>query len=289
MAEDQGYVIKKVGFTISPPLRVCHHQHPSWCLPQAQIVLINCVYCMFDWSETEAGFQIFSSLVSTYVVCERLSVMHGPAGVVEILVQILPEYPLFWSTVSEYPLPKMKIVRESKSEHFRIPPSQKWKLSESPNLSISEYPPPKNENCQRAQIREFQNTPLLKMKIVRESKSESFRIPPSWKWKLSESPNPRVSEYPPWNENCQRVQIWEFQNTPPTPPPENENCQRVQIWEFQNTLPKNENCQRVQIWEFQNNPPPPKMKIVRESKSESFRIPPSPKSEKLQISNFRIV
>ena len=34
-------------------------------------------------------------LVSTYVVCERLSVMHEPTGVVEILVQILPEYPLF--------------------------------------------------------------------------------------------------------------------------------------------------------------------------------------------------
>ena len=28
-------------------------------------------------------------LVSTYVVCERLSVMHEPAAVVEILVQIL--------------------------------------------------------------------------------------------------------------------------------------------------------------------------------------------------------
>ena len=195
MAEDQGYVIKKVGFTISPPLRVCHHQHLSWCLPQAQIVLINCVYCMFDRSETEACFQMFSSLVSTYVVCERLSVMHEPSGVVEILVQILPEYPLFWSTVSEYP------------------PFWKWKLSESPNLSISEYPP-------------------------------------SQKWKLSESPNLRVSEYPPSTEN--------------------------------------ENCQRVQIWEFQNNPPQ-KMKIVRESKSESFRIPPPPKSEKLQISNFRIV
>ena len=47
----------------------------------------------------------------------------------------------------------------------------------------------------RVQIREFQNTPP-KMKIVRESKSESFRIPPQ-------------------NENCQRVQIREFQNTPP--------------------------------------------------------------------------
>ena len=132
--------------------------------------------------------------------------MHKPAGVVEILVQILPEYPY--------------------SEFQNTPPLQKWKLSESPNPRVSEYPP--NENCQRVQIREFQNTP--QMKIVRESKSESFRIPPP-----------------------------------------------------------NENCQRVQIREFQNTPHQPKMKIVRESKSESFRNSPPPKLEKLQISNFRIV
>ena len=49
-----------------------------------------------------------------------------------------------------------------------------------------------------------------------------------------------------------------FQNTSP---PGNENCQRVQIREFQNTLPKNENCQRVHIREFQNTPPPLKIEI----------------------------
>ena len=42
-------------------------------------------------------------LVSTYVVCERLSVMHEPAGVVEILVQILREYP--YSAVQNTPPP----------------------------------------------------------------------------------------------------------------------------------------------------------------------------------------
>ena len=42
-------------------------------------------------------------LVSTYVVCERLSVMHEPAGVVEILVQN-PESTGTLRTV-EYPLP----------------------------------------------------------------------------------------------------------------------------------------------------------------------------------------
>ena len=41
------------------------------------------------------------SLVSTYVVCERLSVMHEPAGGVEILVQILQFTPILKST----PLP----------------------------------------------------------------------------------------------------------------------------------------------------------------------------------------
>ena len=50
-------------------------------------------------------------LVSTYVVCERLSVMHEPAGVVEILVQILQNTPIL---------------------KYRIPPL------------------PENENCQRS-------------------------------------------------------------------------------------------------------------------------------------------
>ena len=71
-------------------------------------------------------------LVSTYVVCERLSVMHEPAGVVEILVQILPEYP----------------------------------YSEFQNT------PPPNENCQRVQVilspvgaQSFACLPLCSLKI----------------------------------------------------------------------------------------------------------------------------
>ena len=46
-------------------------------------------------------------LVSTYVVCERLSVMHEPAGVVEILVQILQYTPILKST--PLPLPPRKL------------------------------------------------------------------------------------------------------------------------------------------------------------------------------------
>ena len=57
-------------------------------------------------------------LVSTYVVCDRLSVMHEPAGVVEILVQIQGEYPY--------------------SEIQNTPPNENC---QSPNPRASEYPP----------------------------------------------------------------------------------------------------------------------------------------------------
>ena len=94
----------------------------------------------------------------------------------------------------------------------------------------------------------------------------SFRIPPSPENENCQSPNLRVSEYPPQNENCQRVQIWEFQNTP--------------------TKWKLSESPNPRVSEY----PPPNMKIVRESKSESFRIPPHhppPKNENCQRVQIR--
>ena len=64
---------------------------------------------------------LLNLLVSTHVVCERLSVMHEPAGVVEILVQILQNSP----------------YSEKQFQNT----------------------PPQNENSQRVQVQEFQNTP----------------------------------------------------------------------------------------------------------------------------------
>ena len=190
--------------------------------------------------------------------------------------------------VSEYP---SKLSEISNPRVLESPP--KWKLSESPNLRVSEYPPVKivresksesfriprqNENCQRVQIREFQNTPPKLSEIPNPRVSE---YPPQWKlsespnprvseyppsprvvkfwskflriplfcsteyppkWKLSESPNPRVSEYPPKMKTVRESKSKSFRI-----PPQNENCQRVQIREFQNTPP---NCQRFQIREF---------------------------------------
>ena len=81
-------------------------------------------------------FTYIPLLVSTYVVCERLSVMHEPAGVVEILVQILQNTPILKYSFRITP-PPPENENCQRSWHF--------------DFSVSEYPPPKkNENCQRS-------------------------------------------------------------------------------------------------------------------------------------------
>ena len=95
------------------------------------------------------------SLVSTYVVCERLSVMHEPAGVVENLVQILQFTPIL---------------------QYRIPPPRKLKLRQILALcdfSSADYPPPpENWNLGRSW-----NFVIFQVQIT---------PPPPRKWKLSE-------------------------------------------------------------------------------------------------------
>ena len=130
-------------------------------------------------------------------------------------------------------------------------------LQNTPILNLVQNTPPPNENCLRVQIREFQNTPP--MKIVRESKSKSFRITP------------------PPNENCQRVQIWEFQNTPILNLEQNTHPPNMKIVRES----KSESFRIPLFWTWYRIPPP--MKIVRESKSESFRIPPQWNCQRVQI------
>ena len=118
------------------------------------------------------------------------------------------EYPYSVVTWYRTPPPPMKIVRESKSECPRIPPPPKSKLPTFFPKSKSEGPRiPPNENCQRVQIQRSQNTPP--------------------KWKLSESPNPSVPQYPlpPPPTNWNLAISWHFEyfqfwhNTPFPPPP----------------------------------------------------------------------
>ena len=69
--------------------------------------------CMLHHCARGCGSYMFS-LVSTYVVCERLSVMHEPAGVVENLVQNSTVYP--YSAIQNTPPPENENCH--KSWHF---------------------------------------------------------------------------------------------------------------------------------------------------------------------------
>ena len=162
--------------------------------------------------------------------------MHEPAGVGEVLVQILQFTPIL-NLVQNTPLPHENC--QSPNPSFRIPPQ--IKLFESPSPRVSEYPP--------------------KMKIVTESKSESFRIPP--KLKLSQSPNLRVSEYPPKIKIVTESKSESFRI-----PPQNENCHRVQIREFQYTPPKMKIVTESKSESFRIPPPPQNRKNFRFQTSE---------------------
>ena len=90
-----------------------------------------------DWPYSMELFYNFDEgaastyLVSTYVVCERLSVMHEPAGVVEILVQILHNTPILKYSFRIPPPPKMKIVKDLGTLTFQFqntPPPPKLKF-----------------------------------------------------------------------------------------------------------------------------------------------------------------
>ena len=78
--------------------------------PEWPLYLFRCIHTKRKWPHFHVEFGKFSVLlVSTYVVCERLSVMHEPAGVVENLVQNSESAPLS----EEGPLP-----RKLKFSHF---------------------------------------------------------------------------------------------------------------------------------------------------------------------------
>ena len=73
--------------------------------------------------------------------------MHEPAGVVEILVQILQNTPILKYSFRIPPPPKMKIVRDlgTLTFQFQNTPPENWNLGRSWHFSVSESPPPQIE------------------------------------------------------------------------------------------------------------------------------------------------
>ena len=80
-------------------------------------------------------------LVTTYVVCERLSVMHKQARLPEFFDQILQNTPVmeFGSRTSP---PQLKFFPESKSDLTQKPPPENRNSFQSPNLTLPRTPPP---------------------------------------------------------------------------------------------------------------------------------------------------
>ena len=154
-------------------------------------------------------------LVSTYVVCERLSVMHEPAGVVEILVQILQNTPILKYSFRIPPPPKMKIVRDLGTLTFQFqntPPPlfsfRKLKFRQILALcdfSVSEYPPQKLKFVSRSWHFDFsvsEYPPPPKIEICQRSWHFDFSVseyppPPNWNLGRSWHFDFSVSEYPP--------------------------------------------------------------------------------------------
>ena len=124
-------------------------------LVRSRILLVACCF-VFGWRLL---------LVSTYVVCERLSVMHEPAGVVEILVQILQNTPILKYSFRIPPPPKWKLseILALWLFSFRIPPPPKWNLSEILALWLFSFripPPPMKVVRDLGTLTfQFQNTP----------------------------------------------------------------------------------------------------------------------------------
>ena len=98
-------------------------------------------------------------LVSTYVVCERLSVMHEPARVVENLVQILQNTPILQDSFRiPPPPPPQENSTLSRCWHFVA-----FQFQNTPPPPPSPPPPPKENStlsrCWHFVTFQFQNTP----------------------------------------------------------------------------------------------------------------------------------
>ena len=235
-------------------------------------------------------------LVSTYVVCERLSVMHEPAGVVEILVQN-PESTGTLRTV-EYPPPPPENWNLGRSWHFEY--FQFWHPTPPGKMKFSHFfafdyfqfwhptPPPQIEiypflgtlsifsfgtlpPCPPNPPPQIEIYPFLGTLSIF---SLGTTPPPPKNWNLSISWHFDYFQF--WHPSPPQIEIYPFLGTlsifsfgtlPPPPPP------KIDIYPFLGTLsifsfgslhpPPQKNWHLSISWHFeyfqfwQPTPPPP--------------------------------
>ena len=178
------------------------------------------------------------------------TVMHEPAGVIEILVQIL-QNTLFWNTVSEYPPENEKLSEILALWLFSFrntPPSKIEICADLGTLTFSFRIPP----------RKWKLSEILALWLF------SFRIPPQ-KWKLSEILAPWLFSFripPKKMKICADLGTltFQFQNTPP----KWKLSEILALWLFSFRYPP-KSWNLCRSWHFafsvSEYPPPPKIEI----------------------------
>ena len=179
------------------------------------------------------------SLVSTYVVCERLSVMHRQARLPEIFDQIA-QNTLFWNLVQNPP-PPLENLNLDRSWHFGF-----W-------LSRTHHPQLKFGQILALWVLTFQNTPPPQIEIWTDLGTLGFDFPehppPLKNWNLDRSWHFEFWLSRTLPENWNWARSWHFGFwLSRTPPPPNWNLDRS--WHFGFWPPPPENCNLDRSWHF---------------------------------------
>ena len=205
----------------------------------------------------------FGWLVSTYVVCERLSVMHK-----QVSVQLTSNSKF----LSKFSRKSLSGISDQKA----LPPNEKLQIWDDQSLLQNTHP---NEKLQIWDDQSLLTPPTPQPPKLKNFKFEITKvysgIPPPPKWKTSDLRWPKLTpEYPPPQLKNFRFEMTKvYSRIPPQPPnPPPPQIEKLQIWDYQGLL-----------W----NTPSPKMKNFRFEMTKAYsRIPPSP-IEKLQIWDYQ--
>ena len=116
--------------------------------------------------------------------------------------------------------------------YSRIPPPHFGKLQIWDDQSLLRNTPPISENFRFGMTKVFSGIPPPHFRKLQIGMTKVYSgIPPPFR-KTSDLGWPKFT--PEYTPHFEKLQIWDDQSLLQNPPLPNENCQRVQVWEFQN-------------------------------------------------------
>ena len=187
-------------------------------LPKLRLRAVKIIYYLFC-------FRRISSLVSTYVVCERLSVIQQPARLPENFDQISPKHPCSGIWFQNTPPPRqIKIIPRVQVQPYPEHPAPKWK-------TLTFFPEFRSELTQNTPHKwktNFLSWVQIWVYPEHPPQNEKLTFVPEFRSELTQNPPPqrKNSNFLSW------VQIWAYPEHPP-----NENL--TFFPEFRSELTKN--------------------------------------------------